>query len=171
MQEVTLVEVSNSYMQTYTRSVGRTCFRIVAGITPTVTADLAAPDGHEGPRVAVGTTPGQDIPVRRLDNGEDMAGALVGHLVCFMVSCDLVYTEWSLTKLRMPKARRNGSWRRSGEDFQISSWRLSETWRHSKRRIEGDGLCEPIETRKNRMRRDRVRSSAASGGHYIGRGL
>lgn len=41
--------------------------------------DLAAPDRHEGARVAVGAAPCQDVAVGSLDDGEDMTGALVGH--------------------------------------------------------------------------------------------
>ena len=41
--------------------------------------DLAAPDGHKGARVAVGAAPRQDVAVGCLHNGEDVAGALVGH--------------------------------------------------------------------------------------------
>ncbi|KAJ5474922.1 hypothetical protein N7475_004488 [Penicillium sp. IBT 31633x] len=44
-----------------------------------MSTDLAAPDSHKGTRVAVGTAPGQDVPIGRLDNGEDMTGTLVGH--------------------------------------------------------------------------------------------
>ena len=52
---------------------------IVASIAPTMAADLAAPNGHKGARVAVGAPPGQDVAVRRLHDSEDMPGALVGH--------------------------------------------------------------------------------------------
>lgn len=51
----------------------------MAGIAPAMATDLAAPDSHKGARVAVGAPPGQDIAVCRLDDGEDVTGALVGH--------------------------------------------------------------------------------------------
>lgn len=52
----------------------------VASIAPTMTTDLAAPNGHKGSRVAVGAAPSQDIAIGSLDNGEDVTGALVGHV-------------------------------------------------------------------------------------------
>ena len=44
-----------------------------------MTTDLAPPDSHKGARVAVRTTPRQDVAIGGLDDGEDMAGTLVGH--------------------------------------------------------------------------------------------
>lgn len=52
----------------------------VACVTATVATDLAAPDGHKRSRIAVGTAPGQDIPIGGLHDGEYMSGALVGHV-------------------------------------------------------------------------------------------
>lgn len=51
----------------------------MAGIAPTMPADLASPDGDEWTRVAVGAAPCQDVAIGGLHNGEDMPGALVGH--------------------------------------------------------------------------------------------
>jgi hypothetical protein len=51
----------------------------VAGIAATVATDLAAPDGHEGSGVAIRAPPCQDVAIRRLNDGEDVTGALVGH--------------------------------------------------------------------------------------------
>lgn len=45
-----------------------------------MTTDLAPPNGHKGSRVAVGAAPSQDVAIGSLDNGEDMTGALVGHI-------------------------------------------------------------------------------------------
>jgi hypothetical protein len=41
--------------------------------------DLAAPDGDKGTGGTVRAAPGQDIAISRLDDGEDMTGALVCH--------------------------------------------------------------------------------------------
>lgn len=57
----------------------------MAVVATVVAAELAAPDGPEGTRVAVGAAPGQDVAVGSLDNGEYMTGALVGH---FVVVCN-----------------------------------------------------------------------------------
>lgn len=51
----------------------------MAVVAPAVVANLAAPNGHEWARIAVGATPGEDVPVGGLHNGEDMSRALVGH--------------------------------------------------------------------------------------------
>lgn len=51
----------------------------MAVVAAVVAADLAAPDSHKRPRVAVGAAPGQDVAVGALHNGKDVAGALVGH--------------------------------------------------------------------------------------------
>lgn len=56
-----------------------TAFGVVAGIAARMAAELAAPDGHEGARVAVGAAPGEDVAIGGLHNGEDVAGALVCH--------------------------------------------------------------------------------------------
>lgn len=55
-------------------------FSGVACVTATVATDLAAPDGHKRSRIAVGTAPGQDIPIGGLHDGEYMSGALIGHV-------------------------------------------------------------------------------------------
>lgn len=56
-----------------------TSFSIVASVAATMATGLAAPDGHEGTGVAVGTAPSQDITIGGLDDSKDMTGALVGH--------------------------------------------------------------------------------------------
>lgn len=45
-----------------------------------MTTDLAAPNGHKGSRVTVRAAPSQDVAIGSLDNGEDVTGALVGHV-------------------------------------------------------------------------------------------
>lgn len=45
-----------------------------------MTTDLAPPNSHEGSRVAVRAAPSQDVAIGSLDNGEDVTGALVGHI-------------------------------------------------------------------------------------------
>ena len=52
----------------------------MASIAPTMTTDLAAPNGHKGSRVTVRAAPSQDVAIGSLDNGEDVTGALVGHV-------------------------------------------------------------------------------------------
>lgn len=54
----------------YAANVLRLC--VVAGVAATVAADLAAPDGHEGTRVAVRTAPCQDVAIGGLDDGKDV---------------------------------------------------------------------------------------------------
>lgn len=61
----------------------------MAGIAATVAADLAAPDGHEWTRAAVGAAPGQDVAVGGLHDGEHMPRALVGHF-CLSCSADVL---------------------------------------------------------------------------------
>lgn len=51
----------------------------MARMTATVTTYLASPDRDKRTRVAVGAVPGQNVAVGGLHNGEDVAGALVGH--------------------------------------------------------------------------------------------
>lgn len=55
------------------------CFGGVACVAAKMETDLALPDGNIGAGVAVGTSPGKDVAVRCLYNGETMTGALVGH--------------------------------------------------------------------------------------------
>ena len=62
-----------------TRNPRHLRFSGVACVTATVATDLAAPDGHKRPRIAVGAAPSQDIPIGGLHDGEDMSRALVGH--------------------------------------------------------------------------------------------
>lgn len=57
----------------------RLALGVVAGITATVAADLAAPDSDEGTGGAIRAAPSQNIAICSLDDGEDMAGALVCH--------------------------------------------------------------------------------------------
>lgn len=56
-----------------------TSFSIVASVAATMATGLAAPDGHKGTGVAIGTAPSQDIAISGLDDGKNMTGALVGH--------------------------------------------------------------------------------------------
>lgn len=52
----------------------------MTSIAPTMTTDLAPPNGHKRSRVTVGAAPRQDVAIGSLDNGEDVPGALVGHV-------------------------------------------------------------------------------------------
>ncbi|KAJ5641811.1 hypothetical protein N7490_005811 [Penicillium lividum] len=51
----------------------------VASIAPTVATDLTAPDSNKWAGIAIRASPCQDIAICRLDDGEDVTGALVGH--------------------------------------------------------------------------------------------
>lgn len=67
----------------------------MACVAPTVATHLAAPDRYEGPGVAIRAPPSQNVAIRRLDDGEDVTGALVGHfdvLVVGLVSSQISYT-------------------------------------------------------------------------------
>lgn len=65
----------------------------MAGVAATVATDLATPDSHKGTGVAVGASPGEDVAVGSLDNGEGVTGALVGHGVWLCMS------GWRLNRL------------------------------------------------------------------------
>lgn len=110
----------------------------MASIAPTMTTDLAAPNGHKGSWVAIGATPSQDVAIGSLDNGKDMTGALVGHVDHswqkltgeFLVSMGysfLMFTtpQNSHIKHKNTKTRETGNWKlasitwRSGEGFQV----------------------------------------------------
>jgi hypothetical protein len=51
----------------------------VAVVATIVAAELATPNGNEWSSIAVGATPGKNVAVGCLDDGEDVTGALIGH--------------------------------------------------------------------------------------------
>ncbi|QKX59827.1 uncharacterized protein TRUGW13939_06969 [Talaromyces rugulosus] len=82
-----IIQLAESYSKAdwHDTPVGHLRLGRMAVVAPVVAADLAAPDGHKGTRVAVGAAPGQDVAVGALHNGEHMTGALVGHFVWLIV--------------------------------------------------------------------------------------
>lgn len=48
-------------------------------------AHLAAPDRYEGSGVAIRASPCQNVAIRRLNDGKDVTGALVGHYKVLVV--------------------------------------------------------------------------------------
>lgn len=54
-------------------------FSGVASIASVMTTELATPYCHKGPRVAIGTSPGQDVSVCCLHDCEDVSRAVVCH--------------------------------------------------------------------------------------------
>lgn len=58
--------------------------------------DLAAPDSDKGAGGTVGTAPGEDIAIGSLDDGEDVAGALVCHFWGVSVGVGVYILNWYL---------------------------------------------------------------------------
>lgn len=51
----------------------------MASVAATMATGLAAPNGHKGTGVAIGTPPSQDVAISGLDDSKDVTRALVGH--------------------------------------------------------------------------------------------
>ena len=130
--------------RTYRSALG--LLRVVACVAPTVATHLAAPDRYEGPGVAIRAPPSQNVAIRRLDDGEDVTGALVGHfdvLVVGLVSSQISYTLRTRDSVTYRTKQYPRDWMRRSPDIKSSKWdwETKEQSHRDQKDIQGKESC------------------------------